>query len=267
MRTTMDSCCDAPLAQCCERVRYFPRQLLTADDMRAEQEYFRERQRRHNRFLHGWGVVCGLEVKAPAEKDSNRQVTVCPGYAITPQGDEVWIAAPVQFDFRTKLQRPEPCATRWSCPPEEEQPVNGDVQLAYLAVRYVECNARPVRVHPAGCGCDEAACEYSRVRDSFELQILWKLPESHKQAKEADTRWCEAWKHALPGIQKTPETAEFPVPECSPCSENPWVILATITLPKDDKTPIIKDLVSFVDRRPLYSTSALQALQFCRTSR
>jgi hypothetical protein len=41
-----------------ERVRYFPRQLITADDMRAEQEFFLNKMRRHNRFLHGWGVVC-----------------------------------------------------------------------------------------------------------------------------------------------------------------------------------------------------------------
>ena len=32
-----------------ERVRYYPRQLMTAEDMRAEQDYFVERLRRHNR--------------------------------------------------------------------------------------------------------------------------------------------------------------------------------------------------------------------------
>src|SRR5947209_10205738 len=46
-----------------ERVHFFPRQLLTADDMDAEQHYFRQKLRRHTRFLHGWGVVCGCEVK------------------------------------------------------------------------------------------------------------------------------------------------------------------------------------------------------------
>ncbi len=42
-----------------ERVHYFPRQLITANDMTAEQDYFRQKQRRHNRFLHGsrGGVV------------------------------------------------------------------------------------------------------------------------------------------------------------------------------------------------------------------
>ena len=45
-----------------ERVRYFPRQLMTAEDMRTEQAYFVERLRRHNRLLHGWGIICGLQV-------------------------------------------------------------------------------------------------------------------------------------------------------------------------------------------------------------
>ena len=50
--------CDTML----ERVRYFPRQLLPADDLSAEPDYLRERARRHNRYLHGWGVVCGCSV-------------------------------------------------------------------------------------------------------------------------------------------------------------------------------------------------------------
>ena len=45
-----------------ERVKYFQRQLLTVDDMVTDQEYFRQKMRRHNRFLHGWGVVCGFDV-------------------------------------------------------------------------------------------------------------------------------------------------------------------------------------------------------------
>jgi len=45
----------------------------------------------------------------------------------------------------------------------------------YIAVRYAECLSRPTR-SSAGCGCDESVCEYSRVRDSFEIKLLWKLP-------------------------------------------------------------------------------------------
>src|SRR5512147_2416454 len=80
-----------------ERLRYFPRQLLTADDMRVEQEYFREKMRRHNRFLHGWGVVCGLEVVADAASGP-MAVKVCPGYALGPWGDEIYVEEPIAFD-------------------------------------------------------------------------------------------------------------------------------------------------------------------------
>src|SRR5262245_3269703 len=105
-------CCSSAIHSSIERVRYFPRQLLTADDMCAEQEYLLEKLRRHNRFLHGWGVVCGLEVVKPGEQDPKWQVTICPGYALTPQGDEILITDKIKFELRTKLQSPEPCAVR-----------------------------------------------------------------------------------------------------------------------------------------------------------
>jgi outer membrane protein OmpA-like peptidoglycan-associated protein len=231
----MDLCCDLVRINNHERVRYFPRQLLTADDMRAEQEYLREKQRRHNRFLHGWGVVCGLEVVKPGEKDPKWQVTVCPGYVLTPQGDEILVTDKIKFDVQTKLQSPEPCAVRWSCPPEEQPPPDTKQKTLYLAIRYIECNSRPVRVHPTGCGCDEAACEYSRVRDSFELKALWKLPDSHvKESRKPG--------HIVP---------------CPPWTDDPWVVLATITLPKDESTAVTD--ISYKDRRHLSTPSIAES--------
>ncbi len=35
--------------------------LLTTDDLDRKQTYFLAKPRRHNRFLHGWGVMAGLE--------------------------------------------------------------------------------------------------------------------------------------------------------------------------------------------------------------
>jgi hypothetical protein len=51
-----------------DRLRYFYGQMLHARDLQLEQAYFREKLKLHNRCLHGWGVVCGLEV-APAPPD------------------------------------------------------------------------------------------------------------------------------------------------------------------------------------------------------
>lgn len=45
-----------------ERLNYFYGQMLGAADFRSEQAYFREKLKLHNRCLHGYGVVCGLEV-------------------------------------------------------------------------------------------------------------------------------------------------------------------------------------------------------------
>src|SRR5512143_1627087 len=65
--------------------------MLSADDLSVEQSYFRERMRRHNRELHGYGVARGLRVSVDATGTS---VTVTPGFAVDRQGDEVELTAP-----------------------------------------------------------------------------------------------------------------------------------------------------------------------------
>jgi hypothetical protein len=47
-----------------KRLNYFFGQMLGVDDFRGEQAYFHEKQKLHNRCLHGYGTVCGLLVKA-----------------------------------------------------------------------------------------------------------------------------------------------------------------------------------------------------------
>src|SRR6185312_834979 len=89
-----------------ERVRYYPRQLMTAEDMSAEQEYFVERMRRHNRLFHGWGMLCGLEVQPAATAGQPWQVRVCPGDACCPTGDEVHVPVPVLLAL-ARASRPD----------------------------------------------------------------------------------------------------------------------------------------------------------------
>lgn len=45
-----------------QRLAYYRGQLLGVDEFQAEQRYHREKQRLHNRFLHGYGIVCGFQV-------------------------------------------------------------------------------------------------------------------------------------------------------------------------------------------------------------
>lgn len=82
------------------RLNYFDRQQLTAADLNAEQQYFRERLRRHNRFLHGWGVVSGAAVTLGGAVGS---IHVSEGYVVTPHGDEIYIPAGTQVDVSGDL--------------------------------------------------------------------------------------------------------------------------------------------------------------------
>ena len=67
--------------ECLCRPRFFAGQLLTEEDLNRLDRYIVEKNKLHNRYLHGWGVVCGLEVIChPCEG----QVTVTSGYALSP---------------------------------------------------------------------------------------------------------------------------------------------------------------------------------------
>ena len=46
----------------CERNRYFYGKLLGVEDFELEQKYMNDKRRLINRFMHGCGVVCGLNV-------------------------------------------------------------------------------------------------------------------------------------------------------------------------------------------------------------
>jgi hypothetical protein len=225
-----------------QRVRYFQRQLLTVEDMHDEQHYLLEKLRRHNRFLHGWGVVCGCSVTAPTAQQSPWLVTVSCGYVLTPQGDEVWIPEAYPIDLSVgppQMGSDAPC----SCTPS---PTTTGSTI-YLAVRYVTCKARPIRVHPAGCGCEEAGCEFSRVRDDFEFGVLSSLPTCQTQANSANQVWLKEltdWA-AKGGGRQNPQ----PVPTCPPACDDPWVVVATIKLPAQTSALIPQESISYADRR------------------
>jgi hypothetical protein len=210
--------------------------------MIVEQEYFRQKLRRHNRFLHGWGVVCGLEVTAAPTAETPWRVKIDSGYALGPYGDEIYVANFVCLDLAKCGPQavPDPCEP---CGGPPRQPPSRIEQL-FIAIKYVECETRPVRVHPVGCACDDAACEYSRIRDDFKIACLTELPDSHQpdRAQLCDLRSQRA------------------ITPCPPCPEEPWVVLAQVTLPSPPTTPIANSNIdNFGVRRQLYSTAMLQA--------
>ena len=68
MTMKTDRACAHPNGECAAlpelvRMNYFHGQLISDRDLRTEQEYFRAKLRHAHRCIHGYGVLCGLEVR------------------------------------------------------------------------------------------------------------------------------------------------------------------------------------------------------------
>lgn len=207
-----------------ELPRYFPRQLLTPAEMTLEQQYFRTRLRRHNLYMHGWGVVCGAEVcRVPDDtRPAPWKVRVKPGYILGPQGDEIFLSTEQEVDLRTAglTVGSEDPDDVW-CTPVFVERKDQTPSTLYVAVRYKEIPSRPVRVQPSGCGCDDSQCELSRLRDGYEIGTLTECPASHQDPPSLENLF------------------DGPLPTCPECPASPWVVLARIDLEPDGTIRLI----------------------------
>jgi hypothetical protein len=152
---------------CLERPRFFAGQLLTEAELNGEQAWVIAKNRLHNRYLHGPGVVCGLQVVCG---DCDGHVTVRSGYAIDPCGNDIVVCADTDFNV---IQAIEDCCTasrsrRSDCDPYAKLWAERctDVEETWcISIRYEETEARPTTALPvrttggryrctsAGCGC------------------------------------------------------------------------------------------------------------------
>jgi hypothetical protein len=86
-------CPDCGGLECLCRPNFFAGQLLTERELNGSQRYVIEKNKLHNRYLHGWGVVCGLVVHCdfcdPCEREGVQSVSVTEGYALSPCGEDV----------------------------------------------------------------------------------------------------------------------------------------------------------------------------------
>jgi len=71
-----------------QRLRFFTGQALTIEGLKLEQDYFREKLKRHNRTLHGFGIVSGLGVNV-----KRGAIIVAPGLALDCEGNELVVSS------------------------------------------------------------------------------------------------------------------------------------------------------------------------------
>jgi hypothetical protein len=151
--------------ECLCRPRYFSGQLLTEAELNAEQAYTIKKNRLHNLYLHGWGVVCGMEVVC--HPSCQGWVRVQQGYAISPCGDDIIVCDVADLDVMKAIKD----CRKQSRQPQDCQPyARHEADCAsdgcwYLMIRYSETATRAItalRSDRAGsapaCSCGTGHC-------------------------------------------------------------------------------------------------------------
>jgi hypothetical protein len=136
-----------------KRNNYVSGRLLSPQDFQIEQDYFREKLRRHNRLLHGFGVINGLKAKRQGTR-----ISVEPGLALDCKGNEIVVPETVNVELPGDLPQQ---ASR------------------YLCLKYAEK------------GCDSVLSGDNRVafliEETFEIVVLSQNPHSNHRRQKS--RW------------------------------------------------------------------------------
>ena len=179
---------------CFERPNYFCGQLLSDDDLSAEQRYFREKRKLYHRTLTGHGVVCGLRLTC--DPDCCGRIRIGEGYAIDNCGNDLVVCQSTPFDVIAALKAkgyliteppPDPC--------EEEEPPRCKVkQCFYITICYDEEEAEYTTPFKTNCGPGAAACEPTRIRETVRFDVLENPPKAHTYLDELEERITCCWK-------------------------------------------------------------------------
>ena len=147
--------------ECLCRPRFFAGQLLTDDDLNRLDHYVTAKHRLHNRYLHGVGAVCGLEVVCNPCDDT---VTVRAGYALGPCGEDIVVCHDAPVDVGKLIRDHRQARVRADCAPYGARP-DTDCEEArqrwILAVCYDEQPSRgatSLRTQHTGCSCSCNDC-------------------------------------------------------------------------------------------------------------
>jgi hypothetical protein len=141
--------------QCLCRPRFFPGQLLTDEDLNRLDRYIIDKNKLHNRYLHGWGVACGLEVVC--DPCSSANVVVRTGYALSPCGDDIIVCKDHSVNVCELIDACRPQSGVECDPPYQQPPRECRDGTApwVLAICYDE---RPSRGITALTGSTDSAC-------------------------------------------------------------------------------------------------------------
>jgi len=157
-----------------KRVNYTIGMVLGVDEFRQEQAYLIGKNRLHNRVLHGYGTVYGLQI-ATGGSSEDPEIVVSPGLAINPLGQEIEVspAQCARLNQWLKAHRDDPEMRLSSPPVSPSQPF--DLTL-YLVLCYTACETDNISLPGTPCRKEEDTFAASRLKDDFELKLSFRPP-------------------------------------------------------------------------------------------
>ena len=155
------------------RLRYFHGRALSALDLRREQSYHLEKARLRNRLLHGWGIVCGLDV-GPCQATTRRRLRrrrrrrswSSPGAAIDCHGNEIVVRNPREVALEDAAERRR--AGR-GCGAAPGPSTSRSATTSSPSTRRARCS--PAECEPV------AGCEYGRVCETYRICASTTRPD------------------------------------------------------------------------------------------
>ena len=168
------------------RLQPFEGLCLTAQDLQDEQDYHRKNLHRHNLFLHGYGIVQGLQVEL--QQQGSRYIAIIQaGFGVTRMGQQVRLDEAVSVQLEVPRRDGE--FMLWlfhveSADEDHSRPVFDSSQLQQA--RIVE------RCAPRMHGIEEdqpdavALCRIN-VRLGRMVQVLLPVPRAGRQERAAES--------------------------------------------------------------------------------
>jgi hypothetical protein len=217
-----DCGCAATGSVCCSldclvQPRFFCGQLLTDQDLTALLTWTQEKLRLA-RYRHGWGVVCGLDVRCDCQQAGN--IIVGPGYAVSCCGDDIIVCEDTSFSLVGACQpETDPCATLKK-PAAAQGPVTtlalateslpaAEVRVADLFIKYKEVVANPQTALARSICTQAGPCDYSRTNEGAELS--WQVAISGSDpVTAAAQRWRDGYDQCVDLLRRFRETFSGP---------------------------------------------------------
>jgi hypothetical protein len=153
------------------RLRYFYGKRLGVADLVDEQRYHSGKLRFHQQRLHGSGVLCGLRVEPfSAEPADATILRVRRGAAVDGCGRDIIVGYDQCIDLDAwlgkQLERDPDFLTNAADPADPTK-----LPLC-VVLRYRECPSHPEPAPRDPCSCEAGGCDYGRVREEFELDLI-----------------------------------------------------------------------------------------------